>query len=172
MEILERLSIFDQQLFLWLNERCRYRDFVKRAARLVSRTGDGYVQLASPALLWLFATAEAAQSFFLMLAFALVLERSIYWLLKNLLRRKRPPDAIPAFSSIIIASDEFSFPSGHTSAAFLLAIVAAAFLPIMLLPLLIWAATVGLSRVILGVHFPADVLAGAMLGSGIALAIV
>ena len=71
---------------------------------------------------------------------------------------------------MITASDEFSFPSGHTSGAFLVATA----LTILLPPVGIagylygWAALVALSRVILGVHFPLDTLAGALLGGSLA----
>jgi undecaprenyl-diphosphatase len=96
------------------------------------------------------------------LAFAI--ERPLYWILKNVFKRNRPPDIIPCFQSIVKASDKFSFPSGHTAAAFLLATLCYVFFGAIALPLFIWAAMVGLSRIWLGVHFPTDILAGSCLG--------
>jgi len=104
-----------------------------------------------------------------MILLAYAVERSLYWLLKNSLKRRRPPAAIPRFRAIITASDEFSFPSGHTSGAVLLAILVSSYIPALTIPLFGWMACVGLSRVILGVHFPADIIAGLALGGSIAL---
>jgi len=167
MELINRLSHLDQRLFLRCAPYCQNR-VVSTAARLVSRTGDGYLQVLLPVSL-LLAGVQNGLVVFQVTAFAFLLERSLYWILKNTLKRRRPPVAIPWFRAVIKASDEFSFPSGHTSAAFLLASIFLVYTtPAIGTALFLWACLVGLSRLILGVHFPADILAGATLGSGIA----
>ena len=166
MEILSRLHHYDQRLFLWFVHICQFPN-LKRCAKVVSRTGDGYSQVILPMLVWVWFGSHA-MAFIKSLAAAFAAERVLYWLLKNRLKRKRPPAAIPSFVASITASDEFSFPSGHTSAAFLLAFMTAFHFEAAATPLLIWASSVGLSRVILGVHFPADVAAGFCLGAGLA----
>ena len=97
------------------------------------------------------------------LAFAV--ERAVYWVLKNTCRRNRPQDAIEEFTSFIIPSDKFSFPSGHTSAAFLFTVLVASQQPVLLPPLVLWSSCVAMSRIFLGVHFPTDTLVGAVLGT-------
>lgn len=61
-----------------------------------------------------------------------------------------------------------SFPSGHTASAFAFATGAAGAQPMLSAPLLALATLVGYSRVHTGVHYPADVLAGAFIGVGAA----
>lgn len=100
---------------------------------------------------------------------AFAFERPLYWLLKNTLKRRRPPEVVPCFSSVVIASDRFSFPSGHTMSAFLLAVLVYLQLGPVALPMMLWAGAVGASRVILGVHFPSDIIAGAGIGTAVAI---
>ena len=57
-----------------------------------------------------------------------------------------------------------SFPSGHTASAFAFATAVTADVPILAVPLFGLATAVGYSRVHTGVHYPADVMAGAILG--------
>ncbi len=69
----------------------------------------------------------------------------------------------------ITPSDRYSLPSGHTAAAFLMATVLAASFPLWAPLLFTWAILVGASRLLLGVHYLSDLVAGALLGSGCAL---
>ncbi|MEM1153231.1 MAG: phosphatase PAP2 family protein, partial [Pseudomonadota bacterium] len=96
-------------------------------------------------------------------------ERALYLMLKGTLKRRRPASAIPGFSSVIIASDKFSFPSGHASAAFLFATCIYGIFGAPALVTYLWACAVAVSRVLLGVHFPGDIVAGAVMGSSIGL---
>jgi undecaprenyl-diphosphatase len=102
-------------------------------------------------------------------AIAMLVERATYYILKNTLKRLRPADFKPNFHSLITASDKFSFPSGHTSAAFCIATISVLIFGGLSMVMFAWALMVGISRVIVGVHFPGDLLAGALMGSGIAM---
>ncbi|RYZ72780.1 MAG: phosphatase PAP2 family protein, partial [Lysobacteraceae bacterium] len=64
--------------------------------------------------------------------------------------------------------DEFSFPSGHTLHAVAFSLVAIAHYPSLAWLLLPFSACVALSRVVLGLHYPSDVLAALVIGSGLA----
>jgi undecaprenyl-diphosphatase len=170
MQLINLLSDLDHRLFLRFAGFCQ-RSAMTNGAKIVSKTGDGYLQVLLPFTV-LLADPTYGWSFFKLAALAFLLERSTYWVLKNTLRRRRPPVAIPSFRAVINASDEFSFPSGHTCGAFLLATLFFFYSAPIGLALYLWATIVGCSRVALGVHFPADILAGATLGSGIGIIVL
>lgn len=166
MKFIQTIHSFDVSLFLWVTRR-KSQKFQVSVARAVSKTGDGplYVVLA---LLLAWSGQPAEWNLLAWLALGFAMERPIYFILKNACRRDRPPVAlnIPSF---IIPSDRFSFPSGHTSAAFLVATLLAFQYPALSPVLLAWAVLIGMARVVLGVHFPTDTLIGALLGTGLAL---
>jgi undecaprenyl-diphosphatase len=79
------------------------------------------------------------------------------------------PRARPRVHALVTRPHTHSFPSGHATTSFACATVLALMLPRLALPLLLLAAAVAWSRVYVGVHFPLDVLGGAVLGAGIGL---
>lgn len=166
MKLLYSIHKCDVFMFTWLLN-VRLHQPLTKAARMVSKTGDGPLYVLIFALLawrWGFDNAFVQA---IMLAF--LIERPVYFVLKNGLKRNRPQAALENFRSSIIPSDQFSFPSGHTSAAFMMATLLGYSVPMLLIPLYCWATIVGFSRVVLGVHFPTDTLVGALLGISTAL---
>ena len=118
--------------------------------------------------MYLWSPSQGKQ-FFLVTLIAFGIERLMYLIIKKGFKRRRPPQAIPGFKSIIIASDEFSFPSGHTSGAFLMVTMASIYISPLFAFAYIWAASIGACRVILGVHFPTDTFMGAFMGTSVAV---
>ncbi|MDP2481368.1 MAG: phosphatase PAP2 family protein [Candidatus Palauibacterales bacterium] len=137
-----------------------------RVARWVTWTGDGPLYVLVPLGL---AILDLSRALVLLAACAaaFTVERALYASLKHTLRRPRPFERIDGVRALVTPPDRFSFPSGHTSAAFLVAVLVGSMYPSAAPALLAWAAAVGASRVCLAVHYPSDVLAGALLGGGI-----
>lgn len=165
MKWLQPIQQFDLVLFQWCMS-LRQRETLTALSRAVSKTADGWMYLLFGMV---YGPLDWPHSGAYIRAFCLafVSERLVYLVLKNSCRRNRPANAIDDFSSFIIPSDQFSFPSGHTSGAFLFAVLAGSQLPVLLPFLVGWAMLVGLSRVFLGVHFPTDTLIGALLGCSV-----
>ena len=87
--------------------------------------------------------------------------------LKRAFRRKRPCALEPHCWAELLPPDQFSFPSGHTITAFAVAVSLAGFYPELFPGLLFCAISIAASRVLLGMHFLSDVLAGAALGASL-----
>lgn len=163
---LQRVHHWDTLAFLWLHVTKGFP--YRKSVRLISRTGDGPVYLLlALAILWL--DEHNGALFFAAGITAYVLDVSLYLLLKNLIKRDRPAAKLDFYEAWITPSDKFSFPSGHTAAAFVYACLVVNFYPVFAPLAFIWAAAIGASRVLLGVHYPSDILAGTLLGSSCAL---
>jgi undecaprenyl-diphosphatase len=90
--------------------------------------------------------------------------------LKDAIGRARPFVGDPSVHPSIALPHDASMPSGHAMNAFAGAVLLGAVVPRARWPLLVLAALIALSRVYLGVHFPSDVIAGALLGSAVGAA--
>lgn len=135
--------------------------------RVISFIGDGYFYALYLLYLHLSKTELFKPALYVVLI-AFAMELPIYRLLKNTIRRVRPFNAHDDVENMVYPLDEFSFPSGHTSAAFLVAMIIAHFTPFLAIPMFIFAFLVGMARIYLGVHYPSDILGGIIFGTGMA----
>lgn len=166
MKLINAIHKFDVYLFLWyINTSTRAT--LARICRYISRSGDGPLYFLC--CVYLYSRYDWNDPLLQTILLGFAIERPLYFILKNSFKRNRPANALANFKSLIVPSDHFSFPSGHTSAAFMMATAVGYFFPQFLAIGYLWAIMIGFSRVTLGVHFPTDIIMGALLGSGVAL---
>jgi undecaprenyl-diphosphatase len=131
---------------------------------LVSRLGDGWLWLAV-ALVLLLADGAAALPTLIAMSLAMAAGLPLYVLLKRRMARPRPCAAAGSgLQALVPALDLYSFPSGHTLHAVAFTTVVLGSYPAMAWVLVPFTVLVALSRVVLGLHYPSDVMAGATLG--------
>jgi len=157
------LSAPDLNVMRRLN-RWRAPRWVRWWMLLATRAGDGWLWgLIGVAILFSpdsvrFRAVEAAGC-------AVATGMLIFHKVKRVFRRRRPRDIEPHCWAHIVTRDKFSFPSGHSTTAFAVALSLGSFYPACLPLLLLLAANVAVSRVAVGMHFVSDVLAGSAIGS-------
>ena len=152
---------------LRFHQTVRHRQIIRLFAA-VSRLGDGVFWYALMAALLLTQGAAAAPVVGRMLLVGAVCLGLYKWL-KAKTTRPRPCARHDRIQPRVAPLDEYSFPSGHTLHAVSFTLIAVHYYPNLAWLLLPFAVLVALSRVVLGLHYPSDVLAGALLGAGLAL---
>ncbi len=134
-----------------------------------TRGGDGWLWYALALILLLyggenrFAAVGAGTS-------AAIASILLFRALKRTSRRKRPCEIEPHCWASILPPDKYSFPSGHSITAFGIAVSVGLFYPELQVCLLAAALLIACSRIILGMHFLSDVIAGSAIGVGLGFA--
>lgn len=164
--VLQYLDEFEFSVCLWLNRQIDHRS-VRRFFTVISRLGDGVAWL----MLGLAVVAADAGELpnVLKIGVTAGIGALLYRLLKQKLVRERPFVRHAAIACGTPPLDRYSFPSGHTLHAVSFTLMFAAIMPVSMLLSVPFAAMVAVSRVVLGLHYPTDVLAGAVLGAALAI---
>jgi len=163
---LDRVAHWDVALCARCNRMSR-RAAVRTLFRVVSHLGDGVFWYALMLALLVRFRAEATVAVLHMLVVGVCCTAVYKWIKKRTLR-PRPYQVHPHIVASGKALDQFSFPSGHTLHAVGFSGTALAYYPELASLLLPFTVLVALSRPILGLHYPSDVVAGAVLGGLIA----
>jgi undecaprenyl-diphosphatase len=161
-----RADALELRLCRRLNRGC-HSPRVLDLFRIVSRLGDGIVWYLLLLMIpvWY---GERGLKPALLMAVVMLGGAGLYRLVKERLVRERPYITFDDILAGTVPLDRYSFPSGHTLHAVAMTMLATAYFPELGWLLVPFAALVAASRVVLGLHYPTDVLAGAALGAGLA----
>ena len=129
-----------------------------------TRSGDGWLWYALAVILLMYG-GEHRYYAVASGACAAIAGIFIFRALKHASHRKRPCEIEPHCWASILPPDKYSFPSGHSITAFAIALSIGSFYPQLYGPLLMIAVLIAASRIILGMHFLSDVLAGSVIGA-------
>ena len=163
--MLESIQQFDEQALVWIAEHVR-NGLLNPLMMFYTRLGDaGLLFIALGLALLLFkATRKAGFSALCAMLIGLIV---VNFTIKPLIARDRPWVVLGDGFNLVPEHDPNSFPSGHTNSAFAFAIALCMAAPKrwMKIAAVCLAVVMGLSRLYVGVHFPTDVLVGAVIGS-------
>lgn len=165
--MLQQLVRYDLSLCLLSNRLCRAH-WIRVLFVCVSRLGDGHFWFALILVLPLFFGLPGLQASAHMMLIGLC-GLAIYKLIKRGTERPRPYRVHEAIRLGTAPLDQYSFPSGHTLHAVGFTLVALEYFPQLVWLLAPFAALIAASRVVLGLHYPSDVLCGALIGASLAL---
>jgi undecaprenyl-diphosphatase len=156
---------------------CVYLNHLSQSQRIalffktISRLGDGpfwYVMLLS---VWTMQGLAYGLNILYLIVIGYI-GTLFYKLLKNKTTRPRP---YQVHQVIVLGErplDHFSFPSGHTLHAVMVTITLGYIQPLLLILMLPFTILVALSRMVLGLHYPSDVIVGALIGAAVAATII
>jgi undecaprenyl-diphosphatase len=144
---------------------------VRTLFRVVSRLGNGVIWYVLMLALAITQGRIGLETSLRMLA-AGTIGLVVYKLLKSTTTRPRPYRVLRGIRAGTAPLDTFSFPSGHTLHAVAFTAVAVFYFPVLTAVLVPFTLLIALSRVVLGLHYPSDVLAGAAIGAGVAHAVL
>jgi undecaprenyl-diphosphatase len=163
---LARMQRYDAWLCVKMNGALRYAA-LPHFFRMVSWLGNGIFWYALMLALLVQHGRDAVLPL-LHMVFVGIVCTAAYKMLKHGTLRPRPYQALDGVAIGAVPLDRFSFPSGHTLHAVGFTVVAVSYYPGLLAPLAAFTLLTAASRVVLGLHYPSDVLAGAGIGALVA----
>lgn len=156
----QRFQILDERIAEFA-QTVRQYSFLRIPSILLAHSGDSWFWLIGLGLLWWQGT-DYWKELALIMIIGIAVTAVVVMIMKFSIRRSRPQGE---WGRVYRSTDPHSFPSGHAARSAMLAVVALGLGPLWLgIILLVWAPLVGLARIIMGVHYPSDVIAGMILG--------
>ncbi len=154
----------DGNILLWIQEYLR-NDVLNTIMKFITSLGDaGLIWILSAVVLLFFKkTRKVGIMIGMALIGSIILNNLI---LKNMFQRTRPYEVVDGLTRLIGKQSDFSFPSGHTGSSIAASIVIFKNLPKKFgIPALIVGILISFSRLYIGVHYPTDVIVGAIMGA-------
>lgn len=174
---MNKIKNAQQALLNWDLKGCLYLNhwslnrYILTFFQRISRLGDGVFWYLMLLIVW----AVQGLGYSLQILYLVVASNIgtiFYKILKKQTLRPRPYQVHQVIRLGERPLDHFSFPSGHTLHAVMISVVLGSIVPTLLLLMLPFTILVALSRMILGLHYPTDVLVGAGLGGCLATTIL
>jgi undecaprenyl-diphosphatase len=163
MKILLAFYETDQWLFRGINSHFKNK-ILNPFFRMITHTGGARITISSILLMILFSGGQLRSAAVASFA-ALTISHLPVHFIKKLYPRKRPYIILENTFFPANPLEDHSFPSGHTTAIFSSVLPFILLMPVLAAFLIPLAILVGISRVYLGLHYPSDVLVGALLGT-------
>lgn len=157
--LLRRVDVHDRHLLAQLALGPRSRRASRRFWTVVTHIGGAPIAIAFALAPFFFAAFAGVGANALLI---LAASHAIVQMVKRTVSRPRPSVTLDGIS-LALEPDRFSFPSGHAAAAMAIAMAYGLAYPSFALPLFAVGTIVGASRVMLGVHYPGDVVFGQLL---------
>ena len=159
--MIERLLVNVKQLYLTLNAVSK-SNAIARIMHVVTHLGATATAIFAT-LLALFLDYTYQIPIGMETLITLIISQIIVQTIKRIVNRPRPYKSLSIANVTQPPTCAYSFPSGHTACAFTIALSYASGMPSLFFPLMFIAFIVGMSRIILGYHYPTDVLIGMLL---------
>lgn len=162
--IINTIFQLDGQILLFIQDHLRF-EFLTPIVLVITKSGDkGALWILISLILLIFKKTRRV-GFISLMALAGSLLITNIWL-KNYVARIRPYEVIEGLNCLVNKPSEWSFPSGHATAAFASAVAIFKCRPKGIgIPCLIWAFLIAFSRLYVGVHYPLDVICGMIIGT-------
>lgn len=173
MNYLLSISASEGDILIWIQNNIR-QEWLTPIMKFITSLGNAGIIWIVLSILLL--CIKKTRKVGIMCAMALILSLIVNNLiLKPIVARTRPYEVIPDLKLLVKKEVDYSFPSGHTGSSFAAGVVMLLKLPKKWgIPAFILAVTIALSRLYVGVHYPTDVLGGAVTGTvcGIAACLI
>jgi undecaprenyl-diphosphatase len=164
--LFQRVDAYEHRFCRQLNGILR-RAALRDLFRVVSRLGDGIAWYLLVLLIPVW-KGDAGLKPALVMAVTGIVGVLLYKALKQRLVRERPYITFAGIHAGTAPLDRYSFPSGHSLHAVCFTVLATAYFPVLGWVLVPFAMLIAASRVVLGLHYPSDVVAGALIGTALA----
>lgn len=161
-ELISRIKRSDETIYYLFNHKMNGR-VLSNIMKVITHMADTVPVIIFCVFALALQNLHFVENFGTIAVISILISQGLVQLIKRFVNRPRPYKVLNTKFTIPPPKCAYSFPSGHTNAAFCMASSLSIAIPILSPVLILAASAIGFSRIYLGVHYPTDVLIGAML---------